>query len=129
MQIDHVGMYVADLEKAKTFFIKYFDVTVNEKYNNSKTHLETYFLSFQDGARLEIMTKPDVINKYSSGLEIGYHHLAIGMKTKKDVDRLTNKLRADGYQIISGPRTTGDGYYETLFKYEQHLIELIAVKS
>jgi lactoylglutathione lyase len=125
MMIDHIGLYVEDLEKAKMFFIKYFHAVNNTKYHNQNTGLQTYFLSFKDGTRLEIMQRPETKTKTYDKNKDGYHHLAFRCANKEEVDALTKRLLEDGYQILSGPRVTGDGYYETLFLYEQYAIELI----
>jgi len=112
MKIDHVAAYVSDLEKAREFFCKYFSCTANERYHNPNTGLSTYFLSFDDGARLELMHRPDVVQTVD-GLAIGFTHLAFSVGSKEAVDSLTAHLKEDGYQVVSGPRTTGDGYYES----------------
>lgn len=114
MHIEHVAMYVKDLEKAKEFFIKYFNAKANDLYHNKKTNFKSYFLSFDNGARLEIMTKPEMEDEKKSLNRTGYVHLAFSSGSKEAVDELTARLKADGYEVISGPRTTGDGYYESL---------------
>lgn len=125
MIIDHIGLYVEDLEKTKLFFIHYFDAVCNMKYHNEKTGLQTYFLSFNDGTRLEIMKKPEITTKPYDENKDGYHHLAFKCMNREEVDNLTKRLLEDGYQILSGPRVTGDGYYETVFLFEQYAIELV----
>lgn len=60
MKIEHIAMYVNDLEGAKEFFEKYFGARSNKKHHNKTTGFQSYFLSFENGARLEIMTKPYV---------------------------------------------------------------------
>lgn len=114
MHIEHVAMYVKDLEKAKEFFVKYFNAKANDLYPNKKTNFKSYFLSFDNGARLEIMTKPEMEDEKKSLNKTGYVHLAFSSGSKEAVDELTARLKADGYEVISGPRTTGDGYYESL---------------
>ena len=116
MRIDHVAMYVEDLEEARSFFEKYFGGVANEKYHNKNTDFQSYFLSFEDGARLEIMTKPGVDDAKKKVDRIGYVHVAFSVGTKEKVDELTEELSNDGYEIVSGPRTTGDGYYESCVK-------------
>lgn len=128
MLIEHIALYVKDLEKAKIFFMTYFQAVPNERYYNSKTGLKTYFLSFDSGSRLEIMTKDTLKEKSGSDLVEGYHHLAFAIENRKSLDVLTKRLKSDGYQILSGPRVTGDGYYESLFLYEKHHIELVSKK-
>ena len=113
MKIEHVALYVNDLEKAKEFFIKYFDAKSNEGYHNQKTDFRSYFLSFDDGARLEIMNKPEMTDLPKDLARTGFVHLAFSVGSKEKVDALTAELKADGYEVISGPRTTGDGYYES----------------
>ena len=107
-------MYVKDLEKAKEFFVKYFNAKANDLYHNKKTNFKSYFLSFDNGARLEIMTKPEMEDEKKSLNKTGYVHLAFSSGSKEAVDKLTARLKTDGYEVISGPRTTGDGYYESL---------------
>ncbi len=125
MKIEHIAMYVNDLEKVKTFFIKYFSAKSNDIYYNSKTGFRSYFLSFDNGARLEIMNKPNVKNVNNSTETTGYTHIAFSVGSKKKVDDLTSALKTDGYEVISGPRTTGDGYYEScIIAIEGNLIEL-----
>ena len=126
MKINHVALYVQDLEAAKDFFKKYFGATENQKYHNPKTGLETYFLSFQGEARLEIMTRPALPSGEKSVLHDGYTHLAFSVGSKQKVDDLTRLLREDGFTVISGPRVTGDGYYEScVLDLEDNQIEIV----
>lgn len=126
MRIEHIAMYVNDLEATKDFFVKFFDASANTKYHNKKTGLETYFLSFKDSTRLEIMTRPDLVSSEKPLMKTGYIHLAFSVGSKEKVDALTNQLEQDGYKIVSGPRTTGDGYYEScILGPEGNQIEII----
>ena len=113
MKIEHIAMYVNDLERAKDFFVKYFNAKSNDGYHNKKTDFRSYFLTFDDGARLEIMNKPEMSDLSKDLARTGYVHIAFSVGSKKKVDALTAELKADGYEVISGPRTTGDGYYES----------------
>lgn len=113
MYIEHIAMYVIELEKTKDFFIKFFGAKVNDGYYNKKTNFHSYFLTFDCGSRLEIMNKPDVIDERKQLAKTGYIHIAFSVGSKEAVDRLTKEIMADGYDVISGPRTTGDGYYES----------------
>ena len=113
MKIEHVAMYVNDLEAAKDFFVTYLRGRANELYHNKKTDFRSYFISFEDGARLEIMTRPDMKDMEKDINRTGYIHLAFSVGSKEKVDGLTELLRNDGYEVLSGPRTTGDGYYES----------------
>jgi lactoylglutathione lyase len=113
MKIEHIAMYVKDLEKTKTFFEIYLNARANAGYHNPKTDFRSYFLSFDDGARLEIMNKPQMQDSPKALTQTGYIHIAFSVGSKEKVDELTAKLKEDGYEIISGPRITGDGYYES----------------
>lgn len=113
MKIEHIAMYVKDLEKTKTFFEIYLNARANAGYHNPKTDFRSYFLSFDDGARLEIMNKPQMQDSSKVLTQTGYIHIAVSVGSKEKVDELTAKLKEDGYEIISGPRITGDGYYES----------------
>jgi len=113
MKIEHIAMYVKELEKTRDFFVKYFDANSNDGYHNTSTNFKSYFLTFDDGARLELMTKPDMNNIEKDISRTGYIHIAFSVGTKEKVDELSERLQSDGYEVISGPRTTGDGYYES----------------
>ena len=125
MKIEHIALYVNDLEGAKDFFMKYFCAKSNEGYHNVRTDFRSYFLTFEDGARLEIMTKPDLTDSGDFLNRYGYAHIAFSVGSREAVDRLTERLASDGYPVYSGPRTTGDGYYEScILSFEGNLIEI-----
>ena len=113
MRIEHIAMYVNELEKTKEFFVKYFNETPNEGYHNKTSDFRSYFLSFDDGARLEIMNKPKIEDVEKTLTRTGYIHVAFSLGSREAVDKLTAQMKNDGYEVISGPRTTGDGYYES----------------
>ena len=113
MKIEHIALYVEDLEETKNFFIKYLGAKANNGYYNPRTNFRSYFLSFEDGARLEIMRRPEMVNLPKEAARTGYAHIAFGVGSREKVDALTAELKADGYEVVSGPRTTGDGYYES----------------
>ena len=125
MKIDHIAIYVNNLEGAKDFFIKYFGGKPNELYHNPRTGLRTYILTFDDGARLELMTRPNMDDAKKSEFRTGFIHLSFAVGSKYAVDELTKTLLKDGYRVLSGPRTTGDGYYESCIEgFEGNLIEI-----
>ena len=125
MKIEHIALYVNNLEEARDFFVKYFDASSNDGYHNVKTDFRSYFLTFGDGSRLEIMTKPDLTDSGDLLNRFGYAHLAFSTGSKDAVDQLTARLNAEGYPVISGPRTTGDGYYEScILGFEGNVIEI-----
>ena len=125
MKIEHIALYVQDLEGAREFFVKYFGACSNEGYHNKTTDFRSYFLSFDDGSRLEIMTKPGLMDTGNCPNRFGYAHIAFSAGSREGVDRLTARLKEDGYSVLSGPRTTGDGYYEScILGFEGNLIEI-----
>ncbi len=113
MRIEHVAMYVNDLEGTRNFFEQYMGAVSNNLYHNEKTGFKSYFLTFEDSARLEIMNKPNLDDTDKSLQRTGFIHIAFSVGSREKVDSLTAQLQKDGYEIISGPRTTGDGYYES----------------
>jgi lactoylglutathione lyase len=115
MIIEHIAIWTDNLELLKEFYVKYFGGTSNEKYSNDKNKFSSYFISFDSGARLEIMSRPGIpenTNDKVNAQHKGIIHLAFGAGTKNDVDIKAKQLEADGFKILSGPRKTGDGYYE-----------------
>ena len=113
MRIEHVAMYVNDLEAARNFFVTHLGGKSNDGYHNPRTGFSSYFITFDDGARLELMNKPVMDDLEKPLNRTGYAHIAFSVGSKENVDELTEKLRVAGYEVVSGPRTTGDGYYES----------------
>ena len=113
MRIEHIAMYVNELEAARDFFVTYLGGKSNEGYHNRNTDFRSYFISFDDGARLELMTKPEMVDQEKPLNRTGYAHIAFSIGSKEKVDTLTAELKDAGYMVVSGPRTTGDGYYES----------------
>lgn len=125
MKLEHVAMYVLDLESVKDFFVRYFNATAGEMYHNTKTDFKSYFLTFDGGSRLEIMTRPQLPDNGKSQLQCGLIHIAFSVGGKEKVDSLTKILSNDGYEVVSDPRTTGDGYYEScILGPENNLVEI-----
>ena len=113
MRIGHIAMYVNDLEAAREFFENYLGGLSGELYHNPETGFRSYFIRFDDSTLLELINRP-VMEDPEKGLRrTGYTHLAFSTGSIHAVDALTERLRADGYRVLSGPRVTGDGYYES----------------
>ena len=127
MNLEHVALYVEDLEAMKAFYVRHFGATANSKYHNPRTGLQTYFLSFEGGARLEIMQRPGLIPKASGEHVLGYTHISFKLGSMEKVDQLTKELQESGCPLLNAPHTTGDGYYESVLSDpEGNLIELVA---
>ncbi len=126
IKLDHMAMYVHNLEDMKDFFVRFFSAQANQMYHNPKTGLRTYFLTFADGSRLEIMNRPEVLIQEKEIFLNGYTHIAFSVGSKKVVDDLTHVLKNNGYTVISSPRKTGDGYYESCIQGpENNFIEIM----
>lgn len=129
MKIDHVAIWVKDIERMRQFYLTYFNATSSEKYFNPQKNFTSYFISFNEGgSRIELMHRPDIadrIGKRTFGM--GLTHIAITVGSKDLVNALTQRFRKDSYHIEGEPRTTGDGYYESaILDPEGNLIEIIA---
>ena len=112
-------------EEAREFFIKYLDGSSNAGYHNKNTGFRSYFISFGDGSRLEIMNKPGLVDMEKNLNRTGYAHIAFSAGSKEKVDELTTRLKKDGFEVVSGPRTTGDNYYEScIVVIEDNQIEI-----
>ena len=125
MKIDHIAIYVCNLEGARDFFMQYFGAKSNEGYHNKRTDFRSFFLSFDDNTRLELMTRPQLADMEKVWERTGYAHLSFSVGSKERVNALTAQLKADGFEVVDGPRTTGDGYYESaIVGFEGNLIEI-----
>lgn len=123
--IDHVALYVEDLDAVCAFYRDYLDAEVDGGYHNPRTGLRTHFLTFGDGARLEVMTRPGQ-DEEPSPRRRGFIHVAFNLESRVAVDGLVARLVADGVEIVNGPRVTGDGYYEAVtVDPEGNLVELV----
>lgn len=123
--IDHIAIWVKDLEKMREFYCKYFDGVSNQKYENKIKGFESYFISFDGATRIELMKRKDIEERIYKEI-LGLAHLAFKVGSKEKVNELTEIFRKDGYKIIGEPRTTGDGYYESvILDPEGNRIELV----
>ena len=113
MRIEHIALYVNNLEAARDFFVTYLGGHSNDGYHNKNTDFRSFFISFDSGARLEIMSKPEMADAEKQLNRTGYVHVSFSVGSRERVDELTARLKADGFSVVSGPRTTGDGYYES----------------
>jgi lactoylglutathione lyase len=126
MEIAHIAIWVNDLEGMKTFYSKYFNAVAGKNYVNHSRNFESSFLYFKSGASIELMRKTNQqLSAPDEELTKGFHHLAISVGSNEKVDQLTKTLQNDGYTILSQPRVTGDGYYESVIADpEGNLIEI-----
>ena len=115
MIIEHIAIWTDRLQELKDYYCKYFGGTAGEKYTNGQKQFSSYFLSFQFGARLELMSMPGIPMKENDKIikqHSGIIHLAFGVDSMEHVEQKAMELKKNGYKILSGPRKTGDGYYE-----------------
>jgi lactoylglutathione lyase len=116
MRIDHIALWTHDIEGCKRFYTTYFGATAGAGYVNPKKGFESCFLSFADGARIEVMrtTALTPVVLEPGAQRMGLTHLAIAVGSEQQVDELTRRIQDDGYKVLDGPRRTGDGYYESV---------------
>ena len=116
MKIEHLAIWTNELEAMKAYYLRFFAVKSNEKYYNANKEFSSYFLSFDDGARLELMQMPGIPVNSNNRVQqyTGLIHFAISTGSKEKVDALTESIRAAGHMVLSEPRWTGDGYYESV---------------
>jgi lactoylglutathione lyase len=113
--ICHVAIWARDVDQLCQFYATYFGATVGQRYANPRTGFSSRFVSFDSGARIEIIHKADLRPRADAECDtVGYAHLAISAGSEEAVDTLTAHLDADGYTVVDGPRHTGDGYYEAV---------------
>jgi lactoylglutathione lyase len=112
MRIEHIAIWVNELDAMRGFYETYFQARCGQLYRNPKTGFMSCFLSLGDGARVELM-KRDIKTVRDKGAQtVGYAHLAVSVGGREAVDALHLRMEADGVPILFGPRVTGDGYYE-----------------
>ena len=127
MEITHIGIWASDLDAMKAFYTHYFKGVSNDKYTNSIKKFESYFITFESGAKLELMRKESISKAKNKEEEVGIAHIAFSLGSKDEVLLLTEQLRSAGIKIVSEPRTTGDGYFESVvLDVEGNRIELLA---
>jgi lactoylglutathione lyase len=114
MKIEHIALWTRDLERLRAFYEKYFDARSNTRYVNAGKQFESYFLSFPQGPRLEIMASPHSQQRQGNIPMTGYAHIAFSVGSREQVDTLTRQLLEAGSPLLDGPRMTGDGYYESV---------------
>ena len=127
MKIEHIAIWTKNIDKIRVFYETYFQAVSSPKYNNVTNKFESYFLAFSDGARLELMSRPDVNTTNSTSMDSGYTHVAFKLGSIEEVNFLTEKLRINGISVVGEPRVTGDGYYESvILDPEGNRVELVA---
>ena len=116
MKIEHLAIWVHDLEAMRSFYERYFQAKAGKKYRNETKQFVSYFLSFSGGPRLELMNRPDISAPSTEPMRefMGLAHFAVSVGSKEKVDSLTEELRQEGFTIVGEARTTGDGYYESV---------------
>lgn len=112
MRIEHMALWTRDIERMRAFYETYFQASAGPRYVNERKQFTSYFLSFESGARLEIMSRPQVAPVNADAPPTGYAHLAVSVGSLEAVDAFAERFRREGHAVVDGPRRTGDGYYE-----------------
>jgi lactoylglutathione lyase len=110
-RLEHVALWVRDVDGVAAFYARYFGARVGERYENPRKGFQSRFLKFASGARLEVMARTDVLSR-GPAEALGFAHVAIAIGDEAAVDALAARFEADGVPLLDGPRRTGDGYYE-----------------
>lgn len=115
MKINHIALWAENLDALKEFYCRWFGAEAGEKYHNPRKRFTSYFLKFPDGgASLEIMNVPEIQGRFKEGVTPGYCHMSVSLGSRGSVDALTERMRQAGVTILGEPRTTGDGFYESV---------------
>lgn len=126
LHVDHIAIWTSDIERSKLFYQRYFGAQAGDLYRSQRRSMQSYFLTFQAGARLEIMTLPDLGGRQGEEC-VGLSHFALRVGSRKAVDQFVETLRCDHVAIAGEPRVTGDGYYEAvILDPDGNSIELVA---
>ncbi|MCD8193739.1 MAG: VOC family protein, partial [Tannerellaceae bacterium] len=128
MKLTHTALWTTQLETMRIFYVKYFNGKSNEKYTNYKKKFSSYFISFSGEASLEIMQREDIREKSERKEHIGLAHIAFQLRSEEQVNKKTELFRSEGYSVVSEPRLTGDGYYESaIADPDGNRVELVAL--
>lgn len=125
MRISIVGMFVKDLEKAKDFFVSYFGAQVHAVYNEEQNGFYSYILKFDEGPKLELMTKPEIVDEKKDPNRTGFVHICLKVDSRETLDEITERFKADGYQILYEPATVG-GKETRAITFEDNILEVSA---
>ena len=123
MKISNVGIFVKDLEGAKNFFIDYFGAEVHAVYNEEENKYYSYIMKMGDGAKLELMTKPEIVDEKKDPNRTGFVHICVKVDSREKLDEIIAKIKADGYHIFYEPATTG-GKEIRAVTYEDLILEV-----
>lgn len=123
MKIGNVGIFVKDLEGAKNFFIDYFGAEVHAVYNEEENNYYSYIMKVGEGAKLELMTKPEIVDEKKDPNRTGFVHICIKVDSREKLDDIIGKIKADGYHIFYEPATTGGNEIRAI-TYEDLILEV-----
>ena len=124
MRISIVGMFVKDLEGAKQFFMDYFGAQEHAVYEEDNG-FKSYILKFDEGPKLELMTKPEIVDQKKNPNRTGFVHICIKVDSREKLDEITEKFRAGGYEILYEPATVG-GKETRAITFEDNILEVSA---
>ncbi len=129
MRIEHVALWVADIDRVCAFYERFFGARVGPLYENPAKGFSSRFLSFATGARIEVMRTTTLapMPPIPGSQRMGLTHFALQLDSESAVDRVTADIRAAGHEVLDGPRRTGDGHYESVvLDTEGNRVELTA---
>lgn len=125
MRISNIGMYVKDLEGAKKFFEDYFGAKVHAIYNEEENNYYSYIMKFDEGPKIELMTKPEIVDEKKNRNRTGYIHICIKLDSMEKLEEVIAKMKKDGYEILYEPATNG-GREVRAITFEDNILEVCA---
>lgn len=122
-----MALWTRDLELMRDFYVSSLGGESSALYENARTGFRSYFVSFGDGARLELMSRPvPPAAGPPAESDVGYAHVAFRLGSREAVDAAVARLESRGVAIVGRPRVTGDGYYEAVIADpEGNKVELV----
>jgi lactoylglutathione lyase len=126
LRLHHVAIWADDLERLREFYVTTLGGSSGPLYDNPRKGFRSYFISFSEGPRIELMSQDLRHRVGSRGEGPGYAHIALSVGGRDAVDERVALLRNCGVNVLSEPRVTGDGYYEAVLEDpEGNRIELV----
>lgn len=122
MRISNVGMMVKDLEGAKDFFARYFGAEVHATYEEDDGY-KSYIMKFDEGPKIELMTKPAIVDDKKDRNRTGFIHICIKVDSREKLDEVIAGFKADGYEILYEPATVG-GKEVRAITFEDNILEV-----
>lgn len=124
MRIGNVGIFVKDLAGARKFFEDYFGATLLKTYNEEESNYYSDILQLDEGAWIELMTKPEIVDAPKNLNRTGLAHICIKVNSRPELDRIIQKFKQDGYKIQYEPSNPTSGGEVRAVTFEDIVLEV-----